>query len=81
LAGWLIRPEAERIGLTYLVLAQELGAPVLCVVASRLGCINHTLLTLGALEAGGAGVAGYVVNELGEGSADASIASNLELIA
>ncbi|MFQ5478815.1 MAG: dethiobiotin synthase [Candidatus Binatia bacterium] len=68
-------------GVTYLDLARELGAVALCVVASRLGCINHTLLTLGTLEAGGVGVAGYVVNELGDGSADASIASNRELIA
>ena len=32
-------------------LAQHLGLPVLLVVADRLGCINHTLLTLEALAA------------------------------
>lgn len=45
-------------------LAQKLGLPVLLIVADRLGCINHTLLTLSAIESRGLAVAGVVLNEI-----------------
>ncbi len=65
-AGGLMVPIAE--GFTYLDLARRLDLPVLCVVGSRLGCINHALLTLGAIERAGLRSPGYVVNcvEAGE---------------
>jgi dethiobiotin synthetase len=42
-------------------LARSLGAAALVVAADRLGTINHTLLTLGALELAGIAVAGVVL--------------------
>ena len=42
----------------------EGGLPVLVVVGSKLGCINHALLTLSELERRGISVLGYVLNEL-----------------
>ncbi len=49
---------------TYADLARMLDAPVVVVVGSRLGAINHALLSLEALRARGVRVAGYVVNRL-----------------
>ena len=43
-------------------LAVALDVPVLVVVADRLGCINHTLLTVEAIEHRGLRVAGIVLN-------------------
>lgn len=61
-AGGLLVPLAP--GATHADLARELGLPVVCVVGSRLGCINHALLTLDALAARGLPVAGWILNEL-----------------
>jgi dethiobiotin synthetase len=66
-AGGLLVPLAE--GYTYLDLARDLELSVICVVGSRLGCINHALLTLGTLERSGVDVRGFVVNQLEGGSA------------
>jgi dethiobiotin synthetase len=79
-AGGLRVPIAEDY--TYLNLARELGLPVLVVVGSRLGCINHALLTLDSLETNGIPIAGYAMNCLEEGN-DAVVAarSNADLIA
>lgn len=46
-------------------LAQRLGLPVLLVVGDRLGCINHALLTLEAVERRGLRTAAVVVNRPG----------------
>jgi len=46
---------------TVVDLARALGAPALVVAVDRLGTINHTLLTLGALELAGLEVAGVVL--------------------
>ena len=43
-------------------LARVLGLPVILVVGLRLGCINHTLLTLEAIQARGLVIAGWVAN-------------------
>jgi dethiobiotin synthetase len=45
-------------------LAERLRLPVLLVVADRLGCINHALLSLEAIEARGLRLAGLVMNTL-----------------
>lgn len=45
-------------------LAQQLGLPVILVVGMRLGCINHALLTAGAVESCGLKLAGWVANVL-----------------
>lgn len=44
-------------------LAEALDLPVLLVVAHRLGCINHTLLTVEAIERRGLKLAGVVLND------------------
>jgi dethiobiotin synthetase len=46
---------------TVVDLARALGASALVVAVDRLGAINHTLLTLGALELAGLEVAGVVL--------------------
>jgi dethiobiotin synthetase len=61
-AGGLLVPIAE--GFTYAELALRLKLSVLVVVGSKLGCINHALLTLSELERRGVPVVGYVLNEL-----------------
>lgn len=43
-------------------LALALGLPVLLVVGMRLGCINHALLTLEAIQARGLRLSGWVAN-------------------
>ncbi len=45
-------------------LAQQLGLPVILVVGMRLGCLNHALLTAGAIAACGLQLAGWVANVL-----------------
>jgi dethiobiotin synthetase len=41
---------------------KTLGIPVILVVGLRLGCINHALLTLGAIQQDGIQLAGWVVS-------------------
>ncbi len=48
-------------------LAQQLGLPVIMVVGMRLGCLNHALLTAGAIESCGLKLAGWVANVLDAG--------------
>lgn len=43
-------------------LAQQLVLPVLLVVANRLGCINHTLLTIQAIQHSGLELSAVVLN-------------------
>ncbi len=45
-------------------LAQALDLPVVLVVGLRLGCLNHTLLTLEAIHARGLRLAGWVANQM-----------------
>ena len=45
-------------------LAQHLNLPVILVVGMRLGCLNHALLTVSAIEACGLVCAGWVANVL-----------------
>lgn len=62
-AGGLMVPVAD--GYTTRDLACELKLAVVCVVASRLGCINHALLTVQVLRNSGIDVAGFIMNEVG----------------
>ena len=56
---------------TVVDLARALGASALVVAEDRFGTINHTLLTLGALELAGLEVTGVVLNRPGDaGSID-----------
>ena len=43
-------------------LAQALALPVILVVGLRLGCINHALLTVEAIQARGLTIAGWIAN-------------------
>lgn len=45
-------------------LAQTLGLPLILVVGLRLGCINHALLTVEAIQARGLTLAGWVANSI-----------------
>lgn len=45
-------------------LAKVLGLPVILVVGMRLGCLNHTLLTVRAIESAGLILAGWVANRI-----------------
>jgi len=45
-------------------LAVALDLPILLVVADRLGCINHCLLTIEAIENRGLSIAGIILNQI-----------------
>ncbi len=45
--------------------AQDMGLPIVLVVGMRLGCINHALLTVEAIQARGLRLAGWVANTIG----------------
>jgi dethiobiotin synthetase len=59
--GWLV-PIAPQA--TVADLAALFGLPVLLVVANRLGCLNHTLLTVESIRAHGLDCRGIVLNTL-----------------
>ena len=61
-------------------LAIEIGLPVLVVAQNRLGCLNHTLLTVRSVQAAGLCRAGVVLNSL---SRDPDIAqtTNADILA
>jgi len=61
-------------------LARLLGARVVVVVGSRLGAINHALLTFEALARRDVPIVGYVVNRLGPDD-DLAVATNEPLLA
>ncbi|HEY5707469.1 MAG TPA: dethiobiotin synthase [Terrimicrobiaceae bacterium] len=70
--GWLVplTPQA-----TVADLARLFALPVLVVVANRLGCLNHTLLTIESIRARGLDCRGIVLNTL-PGNADAAMQTN-----
>jgi dethiobiotin synthetase len=45
-------------------LAQALNLPLILVVGMRLGCLNHALLTLEAIQARGLILAGWIANQI-----------------
>lgn len=61
-AGGLLVPLGPQQDLAGLAAALEL--PVILVVGMRLGCINHALLTVAAIEARGLKLAGWVANRV-----------------
>ena len=79
-AGGLMVPIAH--GFTYLDLVRHLALPAIVVVGSKLGCVNHALLTLNALASAGARTLGYVLNRVTADTDDApSAESNRDMIA
>ncbi len=57
--GWMVPLDGEQ---TVADLAQQLDLPVILVVGIRLGCINHALLTVAAIERSGQSLIGWVAN-------------------
>lgn len=60
--GWLVPLNDTE---TMADVAAALGYPVILVVAMRLGCLNHALLTARAIAAAGLPLAGWVANSTG----------------
>ena len=75
--GWLV-PLAS--GCTMADLAGEFGLPVLVVVANKLGCLNHALLTLESIRARGLECAGFVMNELSDKASTLVTETNAALL-
>lgn len=76
--GWLVPIRAD-----YCVsdLAAELRLPVLVVVRNKLGCLNHTALTVRSIVTHGLPVAGIVMNETAETVRDdVSVSSNAQML-
>lgn len=59
--GFLVPLSEEESGAD---LAQLLALPVVLVVAMRLGCLNHSLLTSQAIRARGLTLAGWIANRI-----------------
>jgi len=59
--GWLVPINAEQ---AMQDVAIDLGLPVVLVVAIRLGCLNHALLTADAIHRSGLQLAGWVANRM-----------------
>ena len=77
-AGGLLAPIDGRY--TMADLAHALNLPLLVVVDSKLGAINHTLLTLEAAASHGLTVIGYILNRAGP-DGDAATITNANLLA
>ena len=60
-------------------LAVDLRLPVIVVAENRLGCLNHILLTVRAIEAAGLKCAGVVLNDLAKES-DLAMTTNAEIL-
>jgi dethiobiotin synthetase len=59
--GWKV-PLGERLMLADLARAMQL--PVIVVVGLRLGCLNHALLTIEAIQRDGTALAGWIANQV-----------------
>jgi dethiobiotin synthetase len=76
--GWLV-PLAP--GYSSADLAGEIGLPVLIVVRNRIGCINHTLLTLESIRNHSQTCGGIILNNHPADEADLSREGNRRLLA
>ena len=59
--GWLVPLNDQK---TVADLAEPLGCEIILVVGLKLGCLNHALLTVAAIQASGLKLAGWVANHL-----------------
>jgi len=74
--GWLVPIRAD-----YFIsdLAAEMGFPVLVVAQNRLGCLNHTMLTVRSIANKGLHCAGIALNsQLGE--TNVAVATNAQIL-
>ena len=60
-------------------LAETLSLPLLIVVADKLGCINHILLTIEAAKARGLDIAAIVLNKIQQDAVDSEL-DNISLL-
>ena len=74
--GWLV-PVAEKTLVADLAVALDL--PVIVVVADRLGCVNHALLTIESVRARGLECRGIILNSLPHESAETDLGNRLLL--
>ena len=74
--GWLVPIRQD-----YFVsdLAREMGLPVLVVVLNRLGCLNHTMLTIRSIKESGSSCVAAAINTP-DGPADLASATNEEVL-
>lgn len=75
--GWMV-----PIRSNYFVrdLAVQIGLPVLVVAKNRLGCLNHTLLTVRSIQAAGLRCAGVILNRP-VGDNDIAATTNADILA
>ncbi|GAA6134009.1 dethiobiotin synthase [Oceaniserpentilla sp. 4NH20-0058] len=59
--GWRVPLNLNE---TFADVAKELQAPVILVVGMKLGCINHALLTVEAIQRDGMKLAGWIANRV-----------------
>jgi dethiobiotin synthetase len=81
--GWLVPIHANAgAARTYFVsdLAAEMKLPVLVVAQNRLGCLNHTALTVSSVTAHGLHCAGVVLNSPPAGQGDVAVTTNAEIL-
>ena len=67
--GWLVPLNSQQ---NVADLARQLDFPVIVVVNMRLGCINHALLTIRAIEQQGLIIAGWIANQVNDGEMGAA---------
>ncbi len=75
--GWVVPVDETR---TMVDLAAQLGQPVLVVAANRLGVMNHTLLSVAAVQAAGLECVGVLLNTFGEVGEDVSRTTNARVL-
>ena len=74
--GWMVPITPEYFSNH---LAAELALPVLVIAQNRLGCLNHILLTVRAIESAGLRCAGVVLNDFAQDS-DLAMRTNAEIL-
>jgi dethiobiotin synthetase len=72
--GWLVPLNSTQ---TIADLAIQLNLPVIVVVDIKLGCINHALLTIKAIELSGLKLQGWVANNYGKNPQSIEIVETL----
>ena len=74
--GWMV-PISENYYVSDLAAAMNL--PVLVVAQNRLGCLNHTILTVQSVQKIGLECAAVVLNEM-DGKSDVAVSTNREML-
>ncbi len=75
--GWIVPITSDYFSSD---LAADLGLPVIVVVHNRLGCLNHTFLTVRSIAAAGLKCAGLVLNDLGAVADDIAFQTNAAIL-